>query len=69
MIVAVSLPIVSLVVGHFRLCIDGLADKSKLLHVTILAARFCILDGSAVLSPHSSPIRNSNIENEALRFP
>ena len=38
MIVAVSLLMKSLIVGHFRLCINGLADESKLLLVTILAA-------------------------------
>ena len=41
MIVAVSFLMISFIVGYFRLGINGLADESKLLLVTILAARFC----------------------------
>ena len=41
MIVLVSLLIISLIIGQFKLCISVIADVSNLLLVTILAARFC----------------------------
>ena len=41
MLVAVSLLIISLIVGQFKLCISAIAGVSNLLFVTILAARFC----------------------------
>ena len=41
MLVAVSLLIISFIVGQFKLCISAIAGVSNLLLVTILAARFC----------------------------
>ena len=40
-VVAVSPLMMSLTVGHFELCIKPIEGVSKLLFVTILAARFC----------------------------
>ena len=45
MIVAVSLLMISIAVGQFKLCINGLADQSKLLLVTILASILQLLKG------------------------
>ena len=41
MVVAVSLVIISLIVGQFRMGINGVVGEQKLPLVTILAARFC----------------------------
>ena len=57
MIVAVSLLMISFIVGHFRSCINGLADESKLVFVAILAVRFLTYPS---LSLHDDNFVNSD---------
>ena len=68
-VVAVSPLMMSLTVGHFKLCIKPIEGVSKLLFVTILAARFCNFCKVCSLVTPQHPIPNNRTENGARRYP
>ena len=70
--VAVSLLMMSLTVGQFKLCIKPIEGVSKLLFVTILGARFATFKGLQLGHPTALPYRATEpkmwLQNCPIRF-
>ena len=73
MLVAVSLLIISLIVGQFKLRISAIAGVSNLLFVTILAPRFCNFCRvcsfvAPTASPHRTAVPKMGLYNAPIHF-
>ena len=69
MVIAVSLLIISLTVGLFKLCISSMADISNYFCLQFSLLDFATFVGFVVSSPHRIPTPNNSTENVAPLYP